>query len=211
MERRYVIESDTLPVITVRDDATPLLTGYASVFYRKNNPGTQFELWQNLFERIMDGAFDDAIKSDDVRGLFNHDPSLVLGRNTAETMKLAVDKRGLKYDIDLPDTQVARDVATSIARGDVSGSSFAFVVEEVNWRDEGDKEIREIKKVRLYDVGPVTYPAYKATSTGLRDDGPKEDWQQEWNNWREHKRAVGMWEGNLLHARTRLSEIDHTV
>mgnify|MGYP005813670737 CR=1 FL=1 len=201
---------DTRPELR-ENDGKNIVCGYASVFYRADNPGTQFRLATKIYERIMPGAFDKAIARDEVSGLFNHDESLVLGSNVAGTMSLSVDEHGLRYDIDLGDTTVARDVAVSIGRQDVRGSSFAFIVEAVNWRDEKEFEVREITDVRLFDVGPVTRPAYRATSTGLRDDGPKEDWQKEHDNWREHKRAVGMWEGNLLHARTRLSEIDHTV
>jgi HK97 family phage prohead protease len=89
---------------------------------------------------------------------------------------LAVDKKGLRYDVDLPDTAAAKDVRTLIKRGDVSGSSFAFRVEDDKW-DEGktDKKsgtrtlpLRTILRAELFDVSPVTYPAYPTTSVSAR-------------------------------------------
>lgn len=144
--------------------------GYAAVFYRAGVAGTEFELFENTFERILPTAFDD-IASNDVRGLFNHEPTLILGRNVSGTLRLDVDDVGLRYDITLPDTQVARDLAESINRGDVSGSSFAFFVLDARWieetRDGVTFTIREVSRVNTLDVGPVTFPAYSATSTDV--------------------------------------------
>ena len=78
---------------------------------------------------------------------------------------------GLRYQIDLPDTQLGRDVATIIERGDVSGSSFAFAVNDKGSEvtRDGEQMVRTITDVSLFDVGPVTYPAYQATSTAKRN------------------------------------------
>jgi HK97 family phage prohead protease len=144
------------------------IVGYASVFY-DGTPGTEFQLWDDLVERIMPTAFDAAIaRGDDVRGLFNHDPSLVLGRTTSGTMQLRTDKKGLSYSIAPADTTVAQDVVGHIERGDVDGSSFAFRATDVDVRLEDGVEIREIRGVELFDVGPVTYPAYEAATSGYR-------------------------------------------
>jgi HK97 family phage prohead protease len=122
-------------------------------------------------ERIAPGAFDDVL-GDDVRALINHDPNLVLGRTTAGTLRLSVDGQGLVYEVDLPDTAAGRDLATSIKRGDVTQSSFGFSIEpdgEVWSRGEGGTKVRTITRFkRLYDVSPVTYPAYADTSVALR-------------------------------------------
>ncbi|MHB1037539.1 MAG: HK97 family phage prohead protease [Pirellulales bacterium] len=144
------------------------ITGYGAVYYRADDPGTEYELWEGLFERIMPGAFDRAIKEDDVRGLFNHDPNQILGRNTAKTMRLTSDAKGLRYEIDPPDTQLGHDLLASIKRGDISGSSFSFVPDRVTWIEEGARMIRQIEAVRLWDTGPVTFPAYTATTAGTR-------------------------------------------
>ena len=77
------------------------ITGYAAVFY-DGTPNTEYELCDGLRERIMPGAFDRAMsEGHDVRGLFNHDANMLLGRTTSGTCRLSVDSRGLKYDIPL--------------------------------------------------------------------------------------------------------------
>src|SRR5260370_2421470 len=87
-------------------------------------------------------------------------------------MRLNVDKRGLRYEIDLPDTMAGRDVATSIEREDLTGSSFSFRVIQQKFSmgdvDGDDDDVRELHDVDVYDLGPVTFPAYEATSAGLR-------------------------------------------
>ena len=171
--------------IEKREDGTSVAVGYAAVFYRESDPGTQYELWRDTYERIERGAFADALKRpDDVRGLFNHDADNLLGRSTADTLRLTEDDKGLKYEIDLPDTQTGRDVATSIERGDLTGSSFAFVPEIVEWDESEDQDIRTIKSVRLFDVGPVTYPAYESTTAALRSDGHDDDAKTERDAWK---------------------------
>ena len=145
--------------------------GYAAVYYN-GTPDTEYVLWDDLVERIMPGAFDRAIREDDVRCLFNHDPSEILGRTASKTLRLSVDGVGLGYENDLPTTTAAERVADAIKRGDVTGSSFSFTPTVQSWREEADgdgsKLIRIIEEVRLYDVGPVTFPAYEATTSGVR-------------------------------------------
>ena len=154
-----------------RADGKPVIVGYAAVYYNTADPGTQFTLWEGGIERIAPGAFDAAIVRDDVRALFNHDPSLLLGRKSAGSLALTADDVGLRYEITPGDTTVARDVAEFIKRGELQGSSFAFDYEGYSWTKEGDIDVLTILSVRLYDVGPVTFPAYDATSTGMRSVG----------------------------------------
>lgn len=159
----------SLPVeLRQEEGKPPVITGYAAVYYRADDPGTEFELWKGMRERIMPGAFDRAIREDDVRALFNHDSSLILGRTKAATLRLSTDERGLRYEIDAPDTQAGRDLVTTLKRGDVTGSSFAFETLSETFRDEDDLTIRELNAVRLWDVSPVTYPAYEATAATVR-------------------------------------------
>lgn len=160
----------TVELRTTKDD-TPSIQGYAAV----TNQETVIDLGFYAFrEMIARGAFKASIKADDVRALFNHDPNLVLGRNTSGTLRLKEDDHGLRYEADLPDTAVARDVRTLIQRGDISGSSFAFTVGEDDdeWDESeiksGKLPLRTIRKVSLYDVSPVTYPAYPETSVSAR-------------------------------------------
>jgi uncharacterized protein len=139
------------------------MQGHAAVFGQVADLG-----WMK--ETIEPGAFKSSIKKDDVRALFNHDPNFVLGRSTSGTLKMSEDDIGLKISIDPPDTQFARDLAVSIERGDINQMSFAFQVQEEEWqRGEGKEPDRRIlKKVKLFDVSPVTYPAYEGTDIAMR-------------------------------------------
>ena len=141
------------------------MVGHAAVFGEATDIGGWF------MEQIEPGAFKASIKKDDVRALFNHNPDFVLGRNTAGTLTMSEDKDGLKVSIDPPDTQVARDLAVSIERGDINQMSFAFRVMEEEWimaEKPKDLDLRKIKKVQLYDVSPVTFPAYEGTDIAVR-------------------------------------------
>lgn len=176
IERRYLPHSVAPVALEERADenAQPTIGGYAAVFY-DGTPETEFVLWDGAVERIMPTAFDRALEeNDDVRGLFNHNPDNLLARTTSETLTLTTDKRGLRYAMTPGNTNVADDVVEHVKRGDLTGSSFAFEATDVDWRKEDDVEIREISGVRLYDVGPVTYPAYEGTTTGVRSGDSSE-------------------------------------
>ena len=177
-ERRSCSHPDAAARLETRADGRPVITGYAAVYHRADDPGTEFTLYEDasfrLVERIAPGAFDRAVADDDVRALFNHDADHVLGRTRAGTLRLSVDERGLRYEIDPPDTQTARDVVEMLRRGDVSGSSFAFNI-RAEQIDKSDKAVwvRTLTDLSLFDVGPVTYPAYKGTEAGVRSgDSP---------------------------------------
>jgi len=146
------------------EDGKDLVVGHASVYdSRSNNLG-------GFYEFIDRGAFtEELISNSDVRALINHDPNLILARNTSGTLKLTADERGLKYEFEMPETSYGKDLAISMKRGDITQSSFAFTVAEDDWStdDEGNN-IRTIKKIdRLYDVSPVTYPAYNMAESDL--------------------------------------------
>lgn len=165
IERRF---SDSMVELRGEDDQK--IGGIASVYYDPSDDGTQFRLWEDTYERIMPGAFDRAIEEDDVRALFNHDSNLVLGRNRAGTLTLRSGSRGLEYEVTPGETTAHRDVMEYLRRGDVTGSSFGFRVREhgEEWRKEGGLTIREITDVELFDVSPVTFPAYESSTSELR-------------------------------------------
>lgn len=180
MERRYVGSQGTSVRMTGENEARKI-EGYGAIFY-DGSAGSEYELWRGVKERVMPGAFDRAIRDgDDTRALFNHDANLVLGRTTAGTLRLSVDAKGLKYEIDPPRSRA--DIIESIERGDVTGSSFGFLVTDEDWRMEEGIEIREIRGVKLMDVSPVTYPAYEGTSTGLRSDGKLDEAKASRDKW----------------------------
>jgi HK97 family phage prohead protease len=151
-------------------DGPPRIVGYAAKYYRADDPTTEYRLFGNAVERIAPGAFDDAIKGDDIRGLFNHNADHLLGRTKSGTLKVSSDDVGLRYEIQPADTNVYRDVVEHLKRGDVDGSSFQFSTVSDEWRMDGDMEVRTLKKVKLYDVGPVVFPAYEAATSGVRSE-----------------------------------------
>lgn len=149
--------------------------GYAAKFNtRSENLGSDE---CQFFETILPGAFDDVL-NDDVRALFNHESDLILARskNGEGTLKIGVDAVGLWYEFEAPDTTVGRDLLVSLRRGDIDQSSFSFSVSKdgQKWTETQDGEgpriiTRTISKVsRLYDVSPVTYPAYEDTEVDCR-------------------------------------------
>ena len=145
-----------------RDDGQRMLAGHAAVFDEIGD-GIWFK------EKIDKGAFKKTIKSDDIRALFNHDPNLILGRNTADTLQLRNDEKGLAVKIYPPDTQYARDLIVSVERGDITQMSFAFTVEKQDWEEEkGKVPLRILREVKLYDVSPVTFPFYEGTDVAVR-------------------------------------------
>lgn len=164
IERRIYV-ADGMELRAATEDKPPMMMGYAAKFDMMSEPMFGFR------EQIAPGAFDGVLE-DDVRALFNHDPNHVLGRTASGTLRLSVDQTGLKYEVDLPDTQSSRDLQESMKRGDVSQSSFAFrVAPNGDTWDENDDGvlIRTITKFgKLYDVSPVTYPAYTDTEAGMR-------------------------------------------
>lgn len=174
MERRFV--DSHKPSIETREDGSRKVSGYAAVYFRDDNPDTEFRIIDDLVERIMPGAFDISITNDDVRALVNHDPSQLLGRTSAGTLRLSSDDIGLRYDIDIPQTSAGKDVVASIERGDITGASFSFELRSdgVTWTRTEKEDIREIRSVVLYDVGPVTFPAYLATSAAARSESYKD-------------------------------------
>lgn len=140
------------------------IVGYGARFNEHSEP-----IWGMFIEKIAPGAFKNALLTSDPRALFNHDPNYVLGRKSSGTLTLKEDDNGLWYEVDPPDTQFANDLMKSIERGDIKESSFAFTVTKEEWDDSGEIPIRTILEVdKLYDVSPVTYPAYPTASTGTR-------------------------------------------
>jgi HK97 family phage prohead protease len=160
-ERRYVKQE-----LRVSDDAKPVISGYAAVFDSQSvDLGGGFGEFR---ETVDPHAFDSVMASNpDVRALWNHDSNHPLGRTRAGTLRLKVDARGLSYEIDPPDTQTARDLLVSMRRGDVTGSSFGFTVKRDQWTDEdGGAVSRKILEFdELFDVSPVTFPAYPAAAS----------------------------------------------
>jgi HK97 family phage prohead protease len=163
-------EIRSLPIQTewrvMRDEGEPTkIVGHAAVFDKLSDSIMGFR------EKIAPGAFARSIKKKaDVRALWNHDPNYVLGRTKSKTLKLKEDDVGLAIEIMPPDTQWANDLVTTIERGDVDQMSFGFVVVKESWEENVKKgeSTRTLEEVDLYDVSPVTFPAYPQTDVAVR-------------------------------------------
>jgi HK97 family phage prohead protease len=183
--RNFVIDGCKIETRADGDDSSKTIIGHAAVFN---------ELSENLGgfrEIIKPGAFREAIEQDDVRALFNHNPDFILGRNKSGTLKLSEDERGLAIEITPPDTQVGRDLVVSMERGDITQMSFGFRVKAggQSWgEDENGEIVRTLSDLKLFDVSPVTYPAYPQTDVALRslDDFKSEKSKEQQRL--EHKR-----------------------
>lgn len=165
-ERRAIgTLSSTVKVEHREEGRLPKIVGYTAVFDTPTSIGGWFN------EVIRKGAFRRALtEKQDVRALFNHDSNNVLGRSSSGTLSMREDDSGLWVEIDPPDTSLGRDVVNLISRGDISGMSFAFIIRKVTWTEgeEEGQDLREILDVDLFDVGPVTYPAYEETTADVR-------------------------------------------
>lgn len=171
IERRFVKDAEVRFRARSDSEKGSHIEGHAAVFNQ------EYVLWDGgsvrVVETIKPGAFTRALKEkQDVRCLFNHEPDNLLGRTAAGTLALSQDKAGLFYSCELPETQMARDVATLVQRGDISGCSFGFTVTKQTTREEKKDKItlytREIEDVDLFDASPVTYPAYEGTDVTAR-------------------------------------------
>lgn len=138
------------------------IVGYPIV-YNKDSEDMGF------IEQIAPGAVTEALKRSDVRGLKNHDPSLIFARQGVN-LTLTEDEKGLKYIATPIDTRTFKDVADEVRSGLLTGQSFGFTVTRDEWRDiDTDNPRRTITEIgEIYDVGPVSFPAYKDTSVALR-------------------------------------------
>ena len=148
---------------TRSEDGELSIEGYFAVFSRK------YWLWDEAYETIEPGAFDGQT-TEDVRALVNHDTTLVLGRTTAGTLELRQDEKGLwgRIKINQAD-QDAMNLYERVKRGDVSQCSFGFDITEqdVEYNDS-EPTVWRIRKVKLYEVSVVTFPAYEDTGVEAR-------------------------------------------
>lgn len=161
-EKRYF--ESTLTIEQREGKSRPTIVGHAAVF------NSMSENLGGFREIIEPGAFD-SVLGDDVRALFNHDPNFVLGRTKSGTLSVSVDEKGLRYDITPPNTTYANDLIENLSLGNITQSSFGFTVDKDRWEENEDGVIvRYITAVRrLYDVSPVTFPAYPETDVAKRE------------------------------------------
>jgi hypothetical protein len=158
-DRRYIPNAELR--VETREGEAPKIVGYAAVF------NSLSENLGGFREIIKPGAFKKSL-TNDVRALIDHESGKVLGRSKAGTLRMVEDDKGLRVEIDPPDTTIARDLLESMRRGDIDQMSFGFFVKSDNWRKQDGENIRELEEVDLFDVSIVTFPAYPATSVHVR-------------------------------------------
>jgi len=157
------IEVRTLPIELRAEEDNKKIVGYAAVYDQLSEDLGGFK------EKIKKGAFASSIKRDDIKLLFNHDPNYVLGRSINGTLKLEEDDHGLKIEAVPPETSFAKDLITLMERGDIDQMSFGFIVNKDEWDTSNeDLPIRTLLDVELFDVSPVTFPAFPQTNVGVR-------------------------------------------
>jgi HK97 family phage prohead protease len=147
-----------------KGDEPAKLVGYAAVFNSKSQDLGGFR------EQIAPGAFRNSIKDRniEVKALFNHDPNLVLGSTSGGTLRLAEDETGLRCEIEPPNTTAGRDVMTLVERGDINKMSFGFMTNDDTFEVVDGEVVRTLLDVDVFDVSPVTYPAYQDTAVAVR-------------------------------------------
>jgi uncharacterized protein len=148
-----------------------VLSGYGAIFW-DGSPGSQYWLMEDtdgkggVVERLLPGCFDKTLRSgSDILSCVNHSVDRLLGRQSAGTLRVSVDRRGLKYEIINPaDTTAVRDAIADVKVGNISGSSFSFYITDEDWQEEGRNVVRLLRAVSLEELGPVCVPAYKNSS-----------------------------------------------
>jgi HK97 family phage prohead protease len=143
------------------------VTGYGVVY------GVEEEMWPGYREKIRAGAFDATLTAgDEVKCFFNHDPDMILSTTRSEpALKIEETEQGLRFTSPIPPTSYGNDLAVNLERKNIRGASFTFSVPDGGdtvFMDQDGVYHREIIKATLYEVGPVTNPAYESTEVSLR-------------------------------------------
>lgn len=156
------------------------IEGHFAVF------NTTYELWPGATESIAPGAFIGAL-DDDIRALIDHETRLVLGRNKAGTLELREDETGLWGRISInPNDVDAMNLYERVKRGDVDQCSFGFEITQEDSDIRSDGSVHwTIRKVKLYEVSVVTFPAYEETSVAARKQDFAEIQKRQTEHWRQ--------------------------
>lgn len=154
----------------MRDENTGVITGRPIVYDSKTDLG-----W---FDEVIERGALIGTNLRDVRFLVNHNTDMIpLARsrnnNANSTMQMTVDDQGMaiRVDLDVKNNSEARNLYSAIERGDISGMSFMFRVDDEEWQDlESDHPLRIVRKISdVAEVSAVTWPAYESTSISVRN------------------------------------------
>lgn len=150
-----------------------VIVGHAAVFDQWSDDLGGFR------EKVAPGAFKATLEAGaDVRALYNHNADIVIGRSKSGTLRLSEDNQGLAIEIDPPDTQAGRDLVVLMERGDIDQMSFGFRTIRDEWVTPPGEQYpteRTLLEVELFDVSPVTFPAYPDTDVAVRAQGQQRE------------------------------------
>lgn len=161
IERRFIPIED----LEIRaEDTGAAIKGYAAVFEKLS-----VKMW-GFREKIQAGAFTNSLNSNrNIKALWNHNPDYPLGGTRNSTLTLEQDKKGLGFELVLPETTWGKDALESIKRGDTDGVSIGFRVIKDAWDESDPKNIvRTLVDVDLIEISPTPFPAYPQTNVGVR-------------------------------------------
>ena len=159
MNKEFEIRSATLST----DEENQKLVGYV---VKWNSPSQV--LYCDFVESFAPKAFSDSLaSSEDVRALFEHDHSKLLGRTSSGTLKLEEDSIGLRFELTPPDTTTGKDLLVSVSRGDITGMSFGFRAMEEEWKFDVEPYQRTVIKAELFEVTVTSIPAYPESSVEI--------------------------------------------
>ena len=164
MQKRKAYMATQFQTREEQESGDLILSGYFIKFDEET------ELWPGYFEVIKREGVEKAIKDADIRALFNHDHSLVLGRTGNDTVRLGVDDVGLFGDIIInKDDPQAVGAYARVQRGDVIGCSFGFFPIKINTEERDDGSYLDtILELEIFEVSPCTFPAYPQTEIAAR-------------------------------------------
>jgi Escherichia/Staphylococcus phage prohead protease len=160
LERRYIEQRATV----AGTKSHPMIRGMAIVFNQRSQDlgGFVEVIRPEAFRRTLDEKID-------LRAFFDHDPAKVLGRQSAGTLTIQSDPRGVVVEIDPPTPTDPPNLLQSIERGDITGMSFSFrtMPDGDSWDREGRQVIRYVRDMRVFEVSIVSMPAYQQTDVSV--------------------------------------------
>lgn len=164
-----ILTHDDEVSIEIREekDGKKILYGYAAIFDQETEIAGLYR------EVIRRGAFKKTLRESDQVALWNHDSGKPLGRKSNGTLTLKEDEKGLRFQLILGDTTYENDAYLAVKSGNVSGMSIGFRAVKSQWHfigneEEGTLDLRELREVQLFEISPVTFPAYKSTEVDAR-------------------------------------------
>ena len=159
MNKEFEIRSSTLST----DEEKEKLVGYV---VKWNSPSEV--LYCDFVESFAPNAFSESLASgEDVRALFEHDYTKLLGRTSAGTLKLKEDSIGLRFELIPPDTTTGKDLLVSVTRGDITGMSFGFCATQESWNFDVEPYQRSVTKADLFEITVTSIPAYPESSVEI--------------------------------------------